>query len=112
MLPYTRFAAQSGVGSQAVGLGKALIVTDVGALPELVEDPRMIVAPGDWHALAQRVALCLTSPGLRRQLEHASARLARERSWERVAARMASLYRQLQADPSDPGDEPGGSAHR
>ena len=95
VLPYTRFAAQSGVGSQAVGFGKALVVADVGALPELVEDNRMIVAPGDWHALAQRVALCLANPGLRARLEDASRRLAAERSWKNVAARTADLYRSL-----------------
>ena len=44
-----------------------MIVSDVGALPELVKDPRCIVPPNDPEALAERILLGLRDQDFRRQ---------------------------------------------
>ena len=45
-LPYTQ-ASQSGVGLLAIAEGVPVVVSDLGALPELAYDPSFVAAPGD-----------------------------------------------------------------
>ncbi len=55
-LPYTE-ASQSGVVSTAYGFGKPVVVTDVGSIPEIVDDgvTGLIVPPRDPAALAEAI---------------------------------------------------------
>ncbi len=57
VLPYTQ-ASQSGVIQLAFGAGRPVITTNVGGLPEVVEEGRtgLLVPPGDAQALAECIA--------------------------------------------------------
>ena len=54
VLPYTQ-ASQSGVGMLAIGAGVPVVVSDLGALPELVCDPSFVVKAGNANALAAAI---------------------------------------------------------
>jgi glycosyltransferase involved in cell wall biosynthesis len=92
VLPY-RAGSQSGVGSLAVGRGIPTVVTDVGALPELVMDRSFVVPPDDPDSLAASLLRHIEhGPDLRRRvLEDAGERL----SWEAVGRRSLELYRRF-----------------
>ncbi len=53
-LPYTQ-ASQSGVGLLAIADGVPVVVSDLGALPELAYDRSFVAAPGDPVALAEAI---------------------------------------------------------
>lgn len=95
VLPYTHFDAQSGVGARALYHGRALIVTDMGGLPELVDDERAVVAAGDSRQLARAIAAVLTDASLRQRLEEQSAKRAGELQWDAIAKTTAALYASL-----------------
>jgi glycosyltransferase involved in cell wall biosynthesis len=83
LLPY-RDATQSGVGLKAIALGIPCVVSNVGALPDLVpENLRgLVVAPGSSSELARAVLTYLDHDGqLRRQILD----LAKQFSWSHVA---------------------------
>ena len=91
VLPY-RQASQSGVGSRAKTYGRPLVVTDVGALPELVADGSgEVVAPEDPAALGAAIVRVL-APGRAEELGARAARGAAESSWPRVAERTLEAY--------------------
>ncbi|TAK59354.1 MAG: glycosyltransferase, partial [Dehalococcoidia bacterium] len=50
--PYTHFDAQSAAAAEALRHGRAIVVTDVGGLPELVDDGAAIAPPRDHARLA------------------------------------------------------------
>jgi glycosyltransferase involved in cell wall biosynthesis len=94
-LPY-RQASQSGVGSLAKAHARAMVVSDVGALPELVGDGCGLVArPEDPGALAERLVEVLSDRELAERLGSAGAEsAARESSWDVVAERTLAAYRE------------------
>ena len=63
---------------EAMALGKPVVVTGVGGLPEVVEDGKdgILVPPSDPHALAAGIVGLLGDPGLREQLGQAARRRA------------------------------------
>jgi glycosyltransferase involved in cell wall biosynthesis len=95
VLPYTHFDAQSGVGTLALFFEKALVVTSVGALPELTGDARAVVPPNDAEALARAITLVLEDAELRARLEEQSGRRARLYEWGNVAAKTREVYAAL-----------------
>jgi glycosyltransferase involved in cell wall biosynthesis len=92
ILPYRRFDAQSGVGAAALAFQKPLIVTDVGGLPDLVEDRGCIVPSGDWKALAEKMEQCLHDPERLSKMARQSVRLCKASSWAEVARKTLSVY--------------------
>ena len=90
--PYSHFDAQSGAACRALTHGRALIVTRVGGLPDLVDDPAAVVPPGAADLLARALIRVLTDPALRDKLEADSRCKATELSWETVAAATAAIY--------------------
>ena len=54
-LPYKKFDAQSGVGNIALAFGLPMVVTQVGALPELGKDQRAVVTPDNTNSLAEAI---------------------------------------------------------
>lgn len=94
-LPYTHFDAQSGVAAMALASSRPTVVTDVGGLPDMVPDPRLIVPAGDPPALADAVCRVLADPVLRRELSEKTAVAAQAFSWDRIAAQTAEVYRAL-----------------
>lgn len=91
-LPYTQ-ASQSGVGLLAIAGGVPVVVSDLGALPELAYDPSFIAAAGNPRALADAIARHIDDGADVRQavLRHCRAHF----SWERSAELSTDLYRGL-----------------
>jgi alpha-maltose-1-phosphate synthase len=94
VLPY-RQASQSGVGSQGRRHGRALIVTDVGGLPELVTpETGSVVAPEDPVGLASAALEMLSDPERVGAMGRAAAELARNGAdWDSVARLTLEAYR-------------------
>ena len=94
VLPYLR-TYQSAVTMMAYGHGKPVVVTDVGGLPEVVEDGRsgIVVPPGDVASLAAAIQRLLSNPRLLRQMSLRVEELSSTRfSWSIAAARTVRLY--------------------
>jgi glycosyltransferase involved in cell wall biosynthesis len=91
-LPYTQ-ASQSGVGLLAIAGGVPVVVSDLGALPELAHDPSFVAEAGNPRALADAIVLHLDDGAdvRRAVLRHAHAHF----SWERSAELSTELYRGL-----------------
>lgn len=98
VFPYKDFDAQSGAASVAIGFGLPLIVTDVGGLPDLVDDRRAIAQAGDDRSLAEALCLVLDSPDLRDKLASGSRRRAGELNWDGIAAGTTDVYRAMLSD--------------
>lgn len=93
VLPY-RQASQSGVGSLAKQYHRALVVTDVGGLPELVAPEfGRLVAPEDPAALAAAVVEIVGTPGLAAAMGEAAAASAAEAGWGQVGKMTLDAYR-------------------
>lgn len=69
VLPYTE-ASQSGVLAVAYAMGKPVVATTVGSLPEGVQEgvTGLLVPPADSDALAQAIITLLEDDDLRRQM--------------------------------------------
>ncbi len=93
--PYTSFDAQSAAATLALSSGLPIVVSDIGGLPELVDDSRAVVPPDDPEALAGALRAVLSDAGLRAELAGASRRRAAELDWRSVAQHTAEVYREL-----------------
>jgi glycosyltransferase involved in cell wall biosynthesis len=95
VLPYTSFAAQSGVLHDALAHGLPVVVTDVGSLGESVRGWGIgAVAPaGDAGALAAAVRATL-DPERYRESAAAVVRVRDDLSWDRTAALTVAAYRE------------------
>ena len=88
------------VAAEAMSVGRAVVVSRVGGLPEVVEDGEsgLLVPPGEPPALAQAVDRLLADPGLRERLAAAGQqRVAAQFTLEVMAEKMLALYRELLA---------------
>jgi glycosyltransferase involved in cell wall biosynthesis len=72
--------------AEAMACGAPVVVTDGGALPEVVGDAGVVVPAGDAAALEAALAALLDDPGRRRALGEAAAARARAHfNWDHVA---------------------------
>jgi glycosyltransferase involved in cell wall biosynthesis len=88
VLPYVEFTGQSGVLHLAQGFGKAVIVTDVGGLPEAIEDNEtgLIVPAGNVKSLAMAMSYLLENERVRVEMGQRARQMAMKRfSWEAIA---------------------------
>jgi phosphatidyl-myo-inositol dimannoside synthase len=108
--PYYRAAAVSVIPSleegfgipaaEAMGCEVAVVASDAGGLPEVVEDgvTGLVVPRGDSAALAQAIGSLLTDPQRRQQMGQAGrARALRLFDWDRSAEQFEELYREVVA---------------
>jgi glycosyltransferase involved in cell wall biosynthesis len=81
--------------AEAMATGAPVVVTDGGALPEVVGEAGVVVPAGDAEALGEAIAALLDDPVRRRALGAAALVRARETfSWERVAQRYEAILRE------------------
>ena len=95
VLPYIE-ASQSGVVPLAYEYSKPVVVTNVGSIPEVVEDgvTGYVVQPRDPRQLADRLVRLLKDPGLRKTLgSNGHEKLLRQMSWEVIARKTAQVYK-------------------
>jgi len=98
VLPYVA-ASQSGVAHLALTLGKPLIVSSAGGLPELIAGNGMVVEAGAVAPLAAALARLATDTALRRRQGKRSAELAASRhDWRSVARSLLAAW-----EPAAPG---------
>ncbi len=84
--------------AEAMSCGAPVIVTDGGALPEVVGDAGVVVPRGDSAALARAIAALLDDPTRRADLGAAARQRARTAfSWTRVAAAYETVLRRAVA---------------
>lgn len=82
--------------AQALALGKPVVASRVGGVPEMVVDGEtgFLVAPGDEQALAERLATLIQLPKLRREMGERGREAARQRyESSAVASRTIEAYR-------------------
>ena len=95
VLPYID-ASQSGVISTAYGFKKPVVVTDVGSVPEIVDDgiTGFIVPPRNPEALAEAIVKLLKDEDLRKQMgENAYKKMKEELSWDKIAEKTIRVYK-------------------
>ena len=81
--------------AEAMGCGAPVVVTDGGALPEVVGDAGLVTARGDAAMLAAAIGALLDDPDRRRAMSAAGiARAQALFSWDRVAERYDAVLRQ------------------
>ena len=108
--PYYRAAAVSVIPSleegfgipaaEAMGCEVAVVASDAGGLPEVVEDgvTGLVVPRGDSTALAQAIGSLLDDPERRRAMGQAGrARALRLFDWDRSAEQFEQIYREVAA---------------
>jgi glycosyltransferase involved in cell wall biosynthesis len=91
------------VALEALGVGRALIGTRVGGIPELVEDGDngFLVPPGDVGALASAIVRVLGDHDLAARMGARSAQRSGEYAMDRFLDRLEEHYRQV-ADARHP----------
>ena len=81
---------------EALAVGVPVVVTDVGAMAEVVEHGRagLVVAPGDAAALARAITRVLADPAAAKErAAHGRHRVAEHYSTRAQAKRLAEIYR-------------------
>lgn len=93
-LPYTEFAAQSGVLQQAVAHGRPVVASNVGGLGESVREWGIgsIVTPNDEASLAEGITRALR-PDAFRAAAAATARVRDQHTWTEMAEATLDVYR-------------------
>lgn len=95
VLPFTAVLT-SGSAIQALGFGKPLVVPRLGCLPELVEGGAgLLYDPETDGALADALTAARTLD--LETARHAALRRTAELDWDRIARRIAGLYRAASA---------------
>lgn len=84
---------------EAMACGVPVISTTGGALPEVVGDAGLLVAPGDHHALAKAIARLCDHPRQAQALGKAGyKRVMHHFTWEKAALKTVAVYRQTLDD--------------
>ena len=88
---------------EALGAGRPIVATRVGAIPRLIPDESigLLVPPGDAAELARAIARLLASPDLRQKMGASGQAWVRQHFSAEVMARSyMSLYAGLLGQPS------------
>ncbi len=80
---------------EAMASGKPIVATNVGAIPELIEDGKngILTNPEDQEGMAQAVLSILSNKGMSRELMKGSLALLNDKfNWEKTANEINSIY--------------------
>ncbi len=94
VMPYIE-GTQTGIIPIAYAFKKPVVVTNVGSIPEVVEEGKtgFIVPPRDPEALAHAITQLLTDESLRKQMgQNGYTKMNNELSWVSVAKKTISAY--------------------
>jgi glycosyltransferase involved in cell wall biosynthesis len=82
---------------EALALGRPVVVTSVGGLPEVVSEGEegFLVPPGDIHRLADRIVTLIADRSLRERFGNAGRRRAAAFDIRRSVSRSAEIYEEL-----------------
>ncbi|HQD25909.1 MULTISPECIES: glycosyltransferase family 4 protein [Methanoculleus] len=97
VLPYIE-ASQSGVIPTAYGFRRPVVVTDVGSLPEVVDDGKTgyIVPPRDPTALADAIVRLLKDPeACQRMGEQGYIKLKTDMAWSTIVQSLLAVYSEI-----------------
>lgn len=95
VLPYKYFDGQSGVGNVALAYDKPLLVTNTGALIELVKNKEAIADPNNVEDLSKKLTRIMADKKLLNSLSKDSKKLKKEFSWENIAEKTVNLYKSI-----------------
>ncbi|MBK8331907.1 MAG: glycosyltransferase family 4 protein [Acidimicrobiaceae bacterium] len=79
----------------AMQAGVPVVASTAGSIPEVAGDAALLCPATDVAALAQNLHLAITSPSVRSSLVAAGRQQLLRFSWQRCAAEMTDLYRQV-----------------
>lgn len=91
IFPYKEFEASSGAGAVGLNFEKPLVVTDVGGLPELVKDKKVLAKPNNVDDLAEKIEYAFKNL---KKLEKDSKEKLKEFSWKEIADKTLEVYRE------------------
>lgn len=97
VLPYIE-ASQTGIIPIAYSFKKPVIVTNVGSLPEVVENGKtgFIVPPKDYKKLADAIITLLSNNEERKKMgENAYKMMLTELSWNSIAKKTIEVYKEI-----------------
>ncbi len=95
--PY-RNSTQSGALQVAYAFGRPVVTTNVGGLPEVVEDGRsgILVPPENPRALGTAISKIVNNPQLAAEMGHYARHLSETRySWKPIAKQILAVYDNL-----------------
>lgn len=95
VFPYLHFSGQSGAACRAAAQGRPVLVSRVGALPDLAIDDSWIVNAGDVDGLARCLVNKLTGSTTTRVSGIRQLAAVHEYDWAAVALDHARIYRDI-----------------
>ena len=95
VLPYKYFDGQSGVGNVALAYEKPLLVTNTGALIELVKNKEAVAETNNIRDLSKKLTKIIQNKKLLNSLSKDSKKLKKEYSWDIIAEKTVSLYKSI-----------------
>jgi glycosyltransferase involved in cell wall biosynthesis len=99
-MPYVE-GSQSGIIPIAYSFKKPVVVTDVGSIPEVVDDglTGFIVPPRDVDALAEALLTILKDDDLREKMGvNCYKKMEEELSWDKISKETVEVYEKLRND--------------
>ena len=97
VLPYIE-CTQTGIIPIAYAFKKPVIVTDVGSIPEVVEDGKtgFIVPPKNSALLAEAITRTLDNEDLRKQMGiNGYIKMEKELSWDSITEKLIKIYNKM-----------------
>lgn len=87
---------------EAMACGTPTIVSNVGSLPEVVNDAALLVNPNDHEEIAVAIHRLLEDENLHEELRRKGLQRAEGFSWDRAAAKTLDVYRTVTAREPEP----------
>ncbi|MHA1410438.1 MAG: glycosyltransferase family 4 protein [Candidatus Odinarchaeia archaeon] len=86
------------IALESMAIGKPIIATNVGGLPELITNKKtgILIPPHNERVLAEKIVTLIEKPSLRKQIgENAKRKIKENYDWSVVYPKYEKLYRQL-----------------